>query len=211
MLVTESFAVEVKESSQQSHTAAEQSPLMAGLLKGEFTTEQYTWLVKQLQAVYRAIDENCAKNATRPDVSAFFDSRLKGYEAITKDWESLGAPDSVTVTDATLEFVDRLNELGENWPIGLVAHHYTRYLGDLAGGRVIAKTLSRDLGLTPENGLAFYEFPEIESIPAFRNEYRANLDSVSWTSEERARFIDEVNNSFRLNQEVFKSLEFLLP
>lgn len=210
MLVTESFAAQIKSSSQDNHTSAEESPYMATLVRGEFTVEQYAWLVKQLQVIYTALDANCAKNADHLDLAPFFTDKLQAAAALDTDWESLGAPADIYVTDATYEYEARLNELGAEWPTGLLAHHYTRYLGDLSGGRVISRVLEKGLGLSAENGLAFYEFPEIESIPEFRNKYRASLDALDWSEETRERFIAEVNNAFELNQKVFQSLEFVL-
>lgn len=221
MLVTESateqisFASQIKASSQDNHTAAEESPYMATLVRGEFTVEQYAWLVKQLQLIYAALDSNCAKNNNQLDLAPFFTSKLQAAAALDADWDALVAmddvdTDSIYVTDATLAYAARLNELGNEWPAGLLAHHYTRYLGDLSGGRVISKVLAKGLPLTADNGLSFYEFPEIDSIPAFRTSYRENLDNLDWNDETRERFIAEVNTAFELNQNVFQSLEFVL-
>lgn len=216
MLVTEptqervSFAARIKESSQQNHTAAEESAYPAALVRGEFTVEQYAWLVKQLQVIYAALDSNCATHANEPDLAPFFTSKLQAAAALDADWEALGAPEAIYVTDATREYEARINELGETWPAGLLAHHYTRYLGDLSGGRVMASVLSKGLPLSADNGLSFYEFPEIESIPAFRNHYREELDNLDWDEETRARFIEEVKTAFQMNQNVFESLEFVV-
>lgn len=221
MLVTDSsteqisFAAEIKSSSQDNHTAAEESPYMASLVRGEFTVEQYAWLVKQLQVIYGALDANCADNSNQLDLAPFFTNKLQAAAALDADWAALAArgdvdAESIYVTDATKAYEARLNELGKEWPAGLLAHHYTRYLGDLSGGRVISSVLAKGLPLTADDGLSFYEFPEIESIPAFRNKYRENLDNLDWNQETRERFIAEVNTAFELNQNVFKSLEFVL-
>ena len=221
MLVTEptqeqlSFAAQIKSSSQDNHTAAEESPFMATLVRGEFTVEQYAWLVKQLQVIYAALDANCAANAEHLDLAPFFTSKLQAAAALDADWDAISAIDGVNtediyITDATRAYANRLNELGTDWPAGLLAHHYTRYLGDLSGGRVISSVLGKGLPLTADNGLSFYEFPEIESIPAFRTHYRESLDNLDWNDETRERFIAEVNTAFDMNQNVFRSLEFVL-
>lgn len=216
-LATESFANEIKTRTQNSHTSAEQAPYVAALVRGEFTVEQYAWLVKQLQVIYTALDANCAQHADHLDLAPFFTSKLQAAAALTADWEALSTdlqaanqPNEIYVTEATNAYAARINELGKDWPIGLLAHHYTRYLGDLAGGRVMQRVLSQTLPLTADHGLSFYEFPEIDSIPAFRNQYRENLDALDWNEETRERFIAEVDRTFTYNREVFQSLEFVL-
>ena len=38
-----------------------------------------------------------------------------------------------------LDYVNRINQISEEKPELLVAHAYTRYLGDLSGGQILKK------------------------------------------------------------------------
>ncbi|MGA7054843.1 MAG: biliverdin-producing heme oxygenase, partial [Mycobacterium sp.] len=97
---------------------------------------------------------------------------------------------------------------GASWGGALVAHHYTRYLGDLSGGQIIGKLLDRTFGLGGA-GLAFYEFP-IRPKP-YKDAYRARLDGLSLDADEIACAVDEVKVAFRLNQALFDELASNLP
>jgi heme oxygenase len=92
-----------------------------------------------------------------------------------------------------------------DWPAGLVAHHYLRYLGDLSGGQIIRRLVGRAYGLDTD-GVRFYVFDEIPKPKPFKDAYRAALDAVPWDEEEKARVVAEVSLAFRLNRDLFADL-----
>ena len=105
-----------------------------------------------------------------------------------------------------MRYVDRINEIAaEHWAGGFVAHHYTRYLGDLSGGQAIRRIMQRQFGFET-NGVGFYLFDQIASPKAFKDTYREQLDAVGWDAAERERVIDEVLAAYRLNTELFDDL-----
>ncbi len=89
-----------------------------------------------------------------------------------------------------------------------MAHHYTRYLGDLSGGQAIGKILDRTFGLDGA-GLSFYEFP-MRPKP-YKDAYRARLDGLDLDAEQIDRAVDEVKIAFNLNQALFNELAENLP
>ena len=89
-----------------------------------------------------------------------------------------------------------------------MAHHYTRYLGDLSGGQAIGRVLDRAFGLNGA-GLSFYEFP-MRPKP-YKDGYRARLDGLDLDQGDIARVVDEVKVAFALNQAVFDELTANLP
>ena len=98
----------------------------------------------------------------------------------------------------------RLEQAGE-WGGFLVAHHYTRYLGDLSGGQAIGRILDRTFGLDGK-GVSFYDFPEIEKPKIYKDGYRARLDALGLSPEDQDRVVAEVKVAFRLNQAMFVEL-----
>ena len=90
----------------------------------------------------------------------------------------------------------------------MVAHHYTRYLGDLSGGQAVGKVLDRTFGLGGA-GLAFYEFP-MRPKP-YKDSYRTRLDGLGLDADEIGRAVDEVKVAFGLNQALFDELAENLP
>ena len=87
----------------------------------------------------------------------------------------------------------------------LVAHHYTRYLGDLSGGQAIASLVARNYQATPDQ-LTFYKFDEIDDLVRFKESYRTNLDSLELSNDQVVELVSEVRLAFEFNQKVFEDL-----
>src|SRR5690606_28115962 len=102
----------------------------------------------------------------------------------------------------------RIREVAaEGWVAGVVAHHYTRYLGDLSGGQIISRRVSKQHGLE-KAGVSFYDFTALGSLEDFKNEYRGALDALGATlsAEEQQRMLDEVRAAYGFNTAVFVDL-----
>jgi heme oxygenase len=88
-----------------------------------------------------------------------------------------------------------------------VAHHYTRYLGDLSGGFPIGRVVAATYGLSADDGGRFAHFPEIDDPARFKDDYRTWLNEAPWSEQERSDLIDEVHAAYRCNVEVYSSLD----
>jgi heme oxygenase len=106
---------------------------------------------------------------------------------------------------ATKEYVARINSLGGIEDVRLLAHHYTRYLGDLSGGQAIGALVRRHYGLTEEQ-TSFYHFAQIEAVVPFKESYRAAVDTLDLTDDELLLLVAEVRAAFKLNQQLFVEL-----
>ncbi|MBC8068161.1 MAG: biliverdin-producing heme oxygenase, partial [Deltaproteobacteria bacterium] len=84
---------------------------------------------------------------------------------------------------------------------GLVAHAYTRYLGDLAGGRMLRRRVSESLGLDA-SALSFYAFPGIDDVASFAGVYRATIDALGARLATPNAVIEEAALAFSLNIEL---------
>jgi heme oxygenase len=117
------------------------------------------------------------------------------------DWRTQIAP-----LPTSVRYVERIDTIAaEGWGGGFVAHHYTRYLGDLSGGQHIGKLMQRHFGFET-NGIGFYLFDEIADPAEFKTHYRDELDAADWDAAEQERVIDEVLFAYRLNSELFVDL-----
>lgn len=114
--------------------------------------------------------------------------------------------DRIAATPATEVYCDRLNEVCRSWPGGFVAHHYTRYLGDLSGGQFIGRVVRRVFDIDATSGAAFFDFPGIADATSLKDGYRERLDTAAWDDAERSRIIDEIRRAYRLNTDVLDSL-----
>lgn len=196
------FSEIVKEASKAQHVAAERSPFLVALMKGSLGTDAYRDYLTQLAPIYEALESwDSIKGG---DLLGLFDHRLDRFEHIICDIESLGG--SKLVCDETIAYVAHLNTLVEAKDrVRLLAHHYTRYLGDLSGGQAIASLVMRNLSLPP-TFMTFYSFDDIEDKVRYKEDYKQKLDSLDLSPEQVEIFITEVQTAFEFNQRIFTAL-----
>lgn len=96
-------------------------------------------------------------------------------------------------------------QIGQENPEFLIAHAYTRYLGDLSGGQVLGRIAQKSMGLKGSEGLSFFAFPGVTSPNLFKQLYRSRMNSVELTEEERNGVLEEAVRAFELNIEVRSS------
>ncbi|XP_071060012.1 heme oxygenase-like [Pseudochaenichthys georgianus] len=101
-------------------------------------------------------------------------------------------------------------QIGAESPDLLVAHAYTRYLGDLSGGQVLGKITQKSLGLSSKDGLSFFLFPGVSSPHRFKQLFRSRMNSIELTEGRREEMLREANTSFLLNIQVFDDLQKML-
>lgn len=201
------FSQALRERTWSSHGASEGAGFMTELMQGKGTRDDYIALVVQHFFIYEALEAVATGLADDPVASAFVSPRLTRLPAIEADLDFLlgdGWRETITPLPVTQRYVERIAETA-TWSGGFIAHHYTRYLGDLSGGQHIGKLMQRHFGLDT-NGILFYIFDEIASPADFKETYREQLDAVDWSPEERERVIDEVVLAYRFNTELFEGL-----
>src|SRR5690606_7914198 len=114
--------------------------------------------------------------------------------------------EQVQAAPSTALYCDRIRAAAAQWSGGLVAHHYTRYLGDLSGGLHIGKVVERTYGIDATSGTAFFHFERSEDPTAFKDEYRRRLGAAPWAADQREAVIDEVSRAYALNTAVLEEL-----
>ncbi|MHA6669668.1 biliverdin-producing heme oxygenase [Homoserinimonas sp. A447] len=207
-MTTISFSTALRERTWTSHGASEGAGFMTDLMQGKGSRNDYIALVAQHYFIYEALEAAEAGFSGDPVASAFITPRLTRLPAIEADLSFLIGPDwreQIAPLPTTQRYVDRINTVAATWSGGFIAHHYTRYLGDLSGGQHIRRLMQRHFGFDT-NGVGFYFFDEIASPKDFKDTYREQLDSVDWSAEERERVIDEVLIAYRFNTELFEDL-----
>jgi len=181
---------------------------MSTLLRGERTRDDYISLVAQHYFIYEALENATDRMRQESVASRFISDGLTRLPALESDLAFLlgdGWRDRIAPLPSTARYVARINQVGSTWPGGFVAHHYTRYLGDLSGGIHIGRVLKRQFGFDT-NGIGFYLFGDIADPAEFKNVYRDELDAAPWDEAEKERVIAEVLAAYRFNTEVFEDL-----
>ncbi|WP_043641860.1 heme oxygenase (biliverdin-producing) [Nocardioides alkalitolerans] len=195
----------MREGSQAEHTAAEGSSFMAELLGGRVNEAGYTAYLLRLRQVYAALEATARATASDPAVAAVFDPGLERLAAIDADLDHWAPAGPRTVdSPAASAYAERVTN-ATTWAPLFVAHHYTRYLGDLSGGQAIGRILDRTFELGGA-GVAFYAFPAIPKPKPYKDAYRARLDGLNLDADEKQRVVAEVKAAFGLNQALFAEL-----
>jgi len=202
-----SFSAALRERSSGSHSRSETAGFMSDPLKGEGSREDYIALEAQHYFIYEALESAGDRMRTDPAASVFLSDKLTRLPALEADLEFLlGADwrDRLTPLPTTQRYAERIRQVGATWAGGFVAHHYTRYLGDLSGGQHIRRIVERAYADLP---IRFYTFAEVASPKALKDRYRELLDEAPWSPDEQDRIVAEVKEAYRLNQAMFTSLE----
>src|SRR5690606_3767755 len=191
-MTTVPFSQSLRERTWNTHNDTESATFMADLMSGKGTRDDYVALVAQHYFMYEALERGERRFAAHPEASQIITARLTRLPHVEADLEYLVGPNwrsEISPTPATQRYVARIE--GLDWAGGFIAHHYTRYLGDLSGGQHIYKVIQRrfDLGT---DGVRFYLFDDIADPAEFKNQYRAALDGFAWGEADAERIIHEV-------------------
>ncbi|MGW0749468.1 biliverdin-producing heme oxygenase [Streptomyces sp. NPDC002587] len=211
----DAFSTVIRVASHEQHTEAETSAFMCDLLGGRLGVDAYTRYTEQLWFVYRALEDAADSLRDDPVAGPFIRPELMRVAEIERDLAHLLGPgwrESVAALPATEAYAARVTECAADWPGGYVAHHYTRYLGDLSGGQIIRDKAERTWGFTRKgDGVRFYVFTDISNPAAFKRTYRELLDAIAADDLEKQRIIDECRRAFDFNGAVFRELGERFP
>lgn len=209
--VDQPFSTAIREATATAHRDAERSAYLGALLRGELPLEGYGRLVVQHRAIYESLEAANEAMAADPIAGGFVQEDVVRLPALQRDvvavlGEGWAERPEAALVPATVEYCERLREVGATWPGGWVGHQYVRYLGDLSGGLFIRRRVEEVYGIDADSGTAFYDFPKVPDPAAWKDAYRRRLDEARWTAEERERITAEILESYRLNTLVLEQL-----
>lgn len=211
----DSFSKKLKEGTKEAHRAAENVHFVREFIKGRVARPIYQMMVKDLYHVYRALEDACEACRDEPLFGPMHFpielARLASLEADMEFYFGAGwrTDPRCEPSAAATAYVERLREVARSSPALLLAHSYTRYLGDLSGGRVLMRVAVKTMGLDEDSGRGtrFYRFEHIPDARAFKKAYRAALDALPISAELASAIVEEANAAFRLNMQLFRHLD----
>lgn len=203
------LAARLREGTKDAHEQAENSGYMRAFVQGRVHRDAYARYVSGLYPVYTALEDALDANRAHPVVAPLYLPELHRRTALEADlayfygdaWRDAAPPSA-----GSAPYVARIREISATNPALLVAHSYTRYLGDLSGGQMLKKMTAKFLGLTSDAGLAFYEFPLIEAPGAFKGRYRDALNNLPIDEAGAEAVVAEASTAFTLNMRLFDAL-----
>jgi heme oxygenase (biliverdin-producing, ferredoxin) len=208
--MSSNLATKLREGTKKAHTMAENVGFIKCFLKGVVEKTSYRKLVSNLYFVYSAMEEEMERLQAHPIISKIYFQQLNRKKTLEQDlvyyyganWREL-----VTPSLATKDYVQRIREVAATQPELLIAHSYTRYIGDLSGGQILKKIAQRGMNLAEGQGTAFYEFKDISDEKAFKANYRQALDELPIDEATADQIVDEANATFGMNMKLFQELE----
>lgn len=204
------FSTLIRTASHEQHTEAETSTFMSDLLGGGLGVDAYARYTEQLWFVYRALEDGMERLAGDPVAGPFIQPELARVPELERDLAHLRGADwrrTASALPATEAYAARVAECAASWPAGYVAHHYTRYLGDLSGGQIIRDTAEKTWGFARKgDGVRFYVFEGVGNPAAFKRRYRELLDAIAVDELEQQRVVAECKRAFAFNTGVFSAL-----
>ncbi|BAC09273.1 heme oxygenase (biliverdin-producing) [Thermosynechococcus vestitus] len=206
------LSLALREGTAEAHTLAEHTAFMKCFVRGLITSRLFRQFLANLYFVYTDLEAALA-SANSDAVRAIYFPELNRSGQLAQDlafYYGEDWRDQVTPLTATRVYLSRLHDVAQSEPLLLIAHSYTRYMGDLSGGQALSKIVHSQLMLPEGKGTAFYEFPALptpEDKKAFKQRYRATLDSLGLDEEAIARIVQEANFAFALNCNLMHALE----
>lgn len=196
---------------REIHEKAENTQFVKDFLRGNICKEIFKIGVVALYYTYTALEEEIERNKDHPSFAPlYFPVELHRHDALVRDLDYFYGPEwksQITCSEATKHYVERIHQVGQEDPVLLVSHAYTRYMGDLSGGQILRKVAQRALKLPPTGeGLEFYHFEGIHSAKAFKQLYRSRMNELELDMETKKKLVDEAVKAFHFNIEVFEEI-----
>lgn len=208
--MSSNLATQLRVGTKKAHTFAENVGFVKCFLKGVVEKDSYRKLVANFYFIYSAMEEEMEKHSNHPIVSKINFPQLHRKQALEQDlayYYGANWREQIQLSPAGAAYVQRIRDVSEKAPELLVAHAYTRYLGDLSGGQIFKGITQTAMNLPNGEGIAFYEFAEIPDAKAFKAIYRQALDELPIDDTGCARIVDEANAAFGLVMKVYQELE----
>lgn len=208
--MSSNLATKLREGTKKAHTMAENVGFVKCFLKGVVEKNSYRKLVANFYFVYSVMEEEMERHQQHPILSKINFPQLNRQRSLEQDLYFYYGPnwrEQIALSPVGEAYVQRIREISANSPELLVAHSYTRYLGDLSGGQILKGIAQRAMNLSGEQGTAFYEFKDIPNEKQFKATYRQALDEIPIDDATADRIVDEANAAFGMNMKLFQELE----
>ncbi|MBW4562685.1 MAG: heme oxygenase (biliverdin-producing) [Mojavia pulchra JT2-VF2] len=208
--MSSNLASKLRVGTKKAHTMAENVGFVKCFLKGVVEKSSYRKLVGNFYFIYSAMEEEMEKHRNHPILAKINFPQLNRKHTLEEDlsyYYGFNWREQVQLSPAGEAYVQRIRELSATEPELLIAHSYTRYLGDLSGGQILKNIAVTAMNLSEGQGTAFYEFAEITDEKEFKAKYRQALDELPIDEATADRIVDEANAAFGMNMKMFQELE----
>ena len=199
----------LRDATRTLHTEVERAGVMRLLLRGQLEREGYCRLLRNLHAVYAALEAGLSQHESNPGLAVLRCQPLFRSDALRDDLNFLHGADwaeAIPATKAATLYAQHLKALAAHAPLMLGAHAYVRYLGDLSGGQMLTRIVAKSLGLQPDRGVHFYNFGSAQDVARLAQEFRSGLDLMADDEANAQALVDEACAAFTRHRMLFEEL-----
>ena len=189
------------EATRDLHRQAERTGFIHDLIHRRATLSGYTLYLRNLLPAYRALETGLSRHRWLAGFHAFSGAQLYRSDAIESDLLAIHGPgwmSDLALLPSAIHYARRIERISAEDPQRLIGHAYTRYFGDLSGGKILGKLIAETFSLTSST-LAFYRFDGIEDAHAFKETARSILDGEVSAPDTCKAIVDEASWAFGIN------------
>ena len=208
--MSSNLATKLREGTKKAHSMAENMGFVKCFLKGVVEKNSYRKLIGNFYFIYSAMEEEMDRHKDHPLLGKIYYQQLNRQRSLEQDLSFYYGTDwksQIVLSPAGQAYVNRIREIANSAPELLIAHSYTRYIGDLSGGQILKNIAVRAMNLAEGEGTAFYEFQDIPDEKQFKVGYRQALDELPIDDATASRIVEEANAAFGMNMKLFQEME----
>lgn len=188
---------------------AERSGIIARMLRGSAGLRGYALLMHNLLPAYRALESGLTAHRHSRGVGRLYRPEVWRVGPLEADLAAMDVG-GLHVLPEGEAYAARIAAAAADDGALLIAHAYTRTMGDLSGGQILHRLLAGSLALESA-ALGFYAFPEIADIAAYKTLYRAEIGAAGLEIADPAAVCDEACDGFHLTIALSEAIATLLP
>jgi heme oxygenase len=199
----------LRERTQALHRKAERTGIINEVLRGRATRYGYAMLLRNLLPAYQNLEHGLGRYQGKPGVGGAARAEVYRAAALRSDLVALYGnrwEDLLPLLPEGEQYATRVSAAAHGQGERLIAHAYTRYLGDLSGGQIMKRMLAGLLNLEPSE-LSFYDFPDIADLELFKHAYRHALNCAATEISDLDVVVNEAMTAFELNVAVSESVQ----
>lgn len=191
----DTLTARMKTATSEIHSKVEQSEFMLNLRNGTVSRAAYFQYISDLTHIYRALEERIVNNQDDVRILPLMIPEMFRAQNLKSDAGYLGGEVGEPSPNAK-QYIEHLNTIDLYL---LIAHAYTRYLGDLFGGQMLKPAVVNLFGANAAN---FYDFSHVvqlynkRSPQAFAMEYKQTLDAIPLNVFEKNQVIEEASKAY---------------
>lgn len=125
----------LREATHDKHREVEALPMIQAIMNGP-TFDQYVSYLYELKEIYRVIELAARSADILKDLPG-----IERYNAITEDLNDLNSNYARELMPSTKKYIDHIWATAYHNPNLLLAHVYVRHMGDLYGGKLMARVV----------------------------------------------------------------------